>query len=288
MPAAHFSPVESLKAIVDTKCSVIYGTPTMYVDLVAKQKEMKLDLKNIEMAVSGGAIVAPKLVQDIIDILQVKQFKSVYGLSELTAVVFQSLPEEEKSFASEFVGHVSENVEAKVVDRNGIVVPFGTPGELLIRGYSTMMGYYDDEAKTKEMICPKGWLRTGDQFVLFANGYGKIVGRLKEMIIRGGENIFPKEIEQLLLLHPKVKEAHIIGLEDERMGEEVAAFIRLNDGSENLTVEDVKEFCKNDLAHFKIPKFVLCVENYPKTLSGKVQKFKFNEYFANELKNVKS
>ena len=288
MPAAHFSPTESLKAIVDTKCSVIYGTPTMYVDLVAKQKELKLDLKNIDTAVSGGAIVAPKLVDDIIGILGVKEFKSVYGLSELTAVVFQSSAADKNSLATEFVGNVSENIEAKVVDKNGDVVPFGTPGELLIRGYSTMMGYYEDDIKTKEMICSKGWLRTGDRFVLYANGYGKIVGRLKEMIIRGGENIFPKEIEEFLLTHPAVKEVHVVGLPDERMGEEVAAFIRLNVGSETLTVEAVKNFCKNDLAHFKIPKFVFCVENYPKTVSGKIQKFKFTEFFANELQKLKS
>jgi medium-chain acyl-CoA ligase, mitochondrial len=154
----------------------------------------------------------PKLIKDVENVLRVKKFRSIYGLTETTAAVFQSLADDPNDRIQESVGHLSNHMEAKVIDENGNTVPFGTPGELCLRGYSTMMGYYNDEKKTKEILGSDGWLRTGDQFVLQENGYGKVVGRLKEMIIRGGENLFPREIEDFLNTHPNILETHVVRL----------------------------------------------------------------------------
>ncbi|CAO1348241.1 unnamed protein product [Diamesa hyperborea] len=287
LPAPLHHPESSLKAIVDEKCNVIFGTPTMFVDLVAKQRELNVKIDHeIDFANTGGSICTPKLVQDVLEVLKAKKMKTVYGLTETTASVFQSRPEDDVDVAINTVGCLGDNIEAKVVDVNGKIVPFGQPGELWVRGYLTMMGYWDDKTKTDEVLDADGWFKTGDQFIIHENGYGQVVGRLKEMIIRGGENLFPREIEDFLNTHPNVAETHVIGIPDERMGEEVGAFIRLKDPSKPLTREDVKKFCSGSLAHFKIPRYVVIVENFPKTLSGKVQKFKFVEEFSEELKKI--
>ncbi|XP_017132287.1 medium-chain acyl-CoA ligase ACSF2, mitochondrial [Drosophila elegans] len=291
MPAAGFSPKDSLQAIVNEKCTVIHGTPTMYVDLVSKQKKLQVPLGRIKKAVTGGAIVSPQLIKDVRNVLGVEAVHSVYGLTESTAVIFQSLPGDDSEIVLNSVGHLQDHIEAKVVDAQGRCVPFGQPGELCVRGYTTMIGYHGDKAKTKETI-KNMWLHTGDQFILEENGYGRIVGRLKEMLIRGGENIFPKEIEDFLNSHPQIIEAHVIGVPDERLGEEVCAYVRLEEGVDpaSFTAETLKEYSKGKLAHFKVPRYVIPIDAFPKTTSGKVQKFKLVEAFkgkeSTELKAV--
>ncbi|XP_053960304.1 medium-chain acyl-CoA ligase ACSF2, mitochondrial-like [Anastrepha ludens] len=279
LPAAGFSPADSLRAIVDEKCTVIHGTPTMYVDLIKKQRELQLPLKTAKTAITGGAPCSPQLFLDIKNVLGLDHVRTVYGLTETTAVIFQSRPADSMEQILNTVGHLQDHVEVKVVDAQGHTVQFGEPGELYVRGYATMLEYYDDEQKTKETIGNNRWLKTGDQFILEADGYGRIVGRLKEMIIRGGENIFPKEIEDFLNSHPKIIETHVIGVPDERMGEECCAFVRLADGVESITREEVKEFAKGKLAHFKIPRFVIPINEFPRTTSGKIQKFKLAEEY---------
>ncbi|KAH8297914.1 hypothetical protein KR018_000615, partial [Drosophila ironensis] len=281
LPAPGFSPADSLKAIASEKCTVLHGTPTMYVDLVNAQRKLKVPLGKIKKAITGGAIVSPQLIKDVREILGVESMRSVYGLTETTAVIFQSLPGEDGDVVLNSVGYLQDHVEAKVVDAEGNCVPYGQPGELCVRGYVTMLGYHGDQEKTAECIGKDKWLRTGDQFILEANGYGRIVGRLKEMIIRGGENIFPKEIEDFLNAHPQIIEAHVIGVPDERLGEEVCAFVRLEEGvaPESFTAEALKAYSKGKLAHFKIPRFVIPVEAFPKTTSGKIQKFRLLEEF---------
>lgn len=225
--------------------------------------------------------------------------QTVFGLTELTACTFFSLKNESEKQVTETVGFVQDHLEVKVVDENGAMVPFGKPGELCVRGYSSMLGYYNDEAKTKEIISNDKWLKTGfvytvanfhffrnncrfilsDRFILQEDGYGRIVGRFKDMIIRGGENIFPKEIEDFLSTHPQIIEAQVIGVPDDRMGEEVCAFIRTTDKGSRLTQNDIKEFCRGSIAHFKVPRFVHIVNEFPRTASGKIQKFKLKEQF---------
>ncbi|KAG5674730.1 hypothetical protein PVAND_004682 [Polypedilum vanderplanki] len=287
LPAPHFSPEDALKAIVKEKCTAIYGTPTMFVDLVAKQKELKLNLPEIPIANTGGSICTPQLVKDVTGILKVKKFRSFYGLTETSAIAFQSLPEDSSQSVEDYVGTVSNNLEVKVIDRDGNLVKFGEPGELCVRGYSVMLGYWNDEVKTKEVLGEDRWLKTGDQFILNENGVGKISGRYKEMIIRGGENLFPREIEDFLNTHEDILETHVIGIPDERMGEEVGAFIRVKDKTKKLTREEIKKFCKGKLSHFKIPRYVIIVDEFPKTTSGKIQKFKFPEMYAKEIEEAK-
>lgn len=187
------------------------GLFSVFVDLISKQRELNVKLPAIHMANTAGAICTPNLVKDIQKQLNVKNIRSIYGLTETTAAVFQSLPDDSNDTLENSVGYISDHTEVKVIDGDGNAVPFGTPGELCVRGYMTLMDYFDDEVKTKEVLGTDRWFKTGDQFVLYENGYANIVGRLKEMIIRGGENIYPREIEDFLNTHPNVEEAHVIG-----------------------------------------------------------------------------
>ncbi|XP_055837759.1 medium-chain acyl-CoA ligase ACSF2, mitochondrial isoform X2 [Episyrphus balteatus] len=282
LPSDGFSPEASLRAIVDEEVTMIHGTPTMYVDLIKKQQELQLPIKTAEIAVTGGAQCSPYLLKEIKDVLKLKKVKSVFGMTELTAVCFQSMTDDDEDKILNTVGHLQDHLEAKVVDLNGDTVPFGQPGELCVRGYSVMLHYLNDEAKTKETISACRWLNTGDKFILYENGYGQIVGRLKEMIIRGGENIFPKEIEDFLGTHPNILEIHVIGVDDKRLGEEVCAYVRLHDDTKTITREDLKTFCKGKLSYFKIPKYIRVVKDFPRTTSGKIQKFKLKEAFESE------
>ncbi|XP_023301666.2 medium-chain acyl-CoA ligase ACSF2, mitochondrial [Lucilia cuprina] len=279
LPSPGFSPEHSLKASVEEKCTVIHGTPTMYVDLIKKQRELNLPLTTLKMAVTGGAPCSPQLFLDMKSVLNLQEVRTIFGMTETSASIFQSRPGDTMEQVLNTVGHIQDNIEAKVVDAEGNIVPFGQPGELLVRGYLTMLGYHGDEEKTKETIGADKWLRTGDQFVLQPDGYGRIVGRLKEMIIRGGENIFPKEIEDFLNAHDDILETHVIGVPDERMGEEICAFIRMHDSTSKIDRETVKQYCKGKLAHFKVPRYVITVDDFPKTTSGKIQKFKLIEQF---------
>ncbi|XP_055710383.1 medium-chain acyl-CoA ligase ACSF2, mitochondrial-like [Phlebotomus papatasi] len=282
LPSIVYNPDKSLLAIRNEECQVIYGTPTMYVDLVNKQREKRWDLK-AEIAVTGGALCSPQLLKDMKKELKLKKVKTIFGMTENSAVSFHTLPDDTDEQVLESVGHVQDNIEAKVIDNEGNLVPFGVPGELCVRGYFTMLGYWDDEEKTRETLGKDGWLRTGDQFVLQADGYGKIVGRLKEMIIRGGENIFPKEIENFLATCPQIAEAHIVGVPDERLGEELCAFVRLRAESGSFTENDIKDFCKGKISFHKIPRYIEIVTDFPKTLSGKIQKFKLQQQFEEKF-----
>uniref|UniRef100_A0A1B0CD98 Medium-chain acyl-CoA ligase ACSF2, mitochondrial n=1 Tax=Lutzomyia longipalpis TaxID=7200 RepID=A0A1B0CD98_LUTLO len=205
-------------------------------------------------------------------------------MSEYTGLSFSSFPEDVDEEVFHTVGYIQDHIEVKVIDPRGNVVPFGTAGELCVRGYFTMMGYWDDEEKTKEVLSADGWLRTGDQFILQPNGYGKIVGRLKEMIIRGGENIFPREIENFLATCPEINEAYIVGVPDERLGEEMCAFVHLHRGCESFTEQDIRDFCNGKIAHFKIPRYIEIVQEFPKTVSGKIQKFQLQQQFRQKEK----
>lgn len=183
----------------------------MFVDLISKQRELGISLPNINIANTAGAICTPNLVKDIQRHLNVRNVRSIYGLTETTAAVFQSQPDDSNETLENSVGYISDHTEVKVIDGNGNAVPFGQPGELCVRGYMTLMDYFNDDEKTKEVLGADRWFKTGDQFVLHENGYANIVGRLKEMIIRGGENIYPREIEDYLNTHVDVQEAHVVG-----------------------------------------------------------------------------
>ncbi|KRT83840.1 AMP-binding protein, partial [Oryctes borbonicus] len=277
LPGIAYNPNETLDAIKEERCTVIYGTPTMHVDLVDVQTKRKEDI-NPEIALTGGALCSAHLFKSMLEVLKVKKVKSIFGQTEATGVVFHSMPDDDLYLSTATIGYIGDHIEAKVIDSEGHLVPFGQPGELCVRGYVSMLGYWEDEEKTRETISKDGWLRTGDLFILEKNGYGKIIGRLKEMIIRGGENIYPKEIEDFLNTHPNILEAHVIGVPHERLGEEVCVFVRLKEGK-TLTYEQMVEFCKGEISYFKIPAHLRVLNDLPKTASGKVQKFKLKELF---------
>lgn len=270
LESRSFNPVKSMEVIAEEKCNVTYGTPTMWINLMDVQQRLNLPIQ-LSIGVTGGAPASPEYFRRIKNVLGIDNMKSIYGLTETTGITFQSLPGEDKKLMEETVGHVSDHVEVMVVDEKGKPVPFGTPGELWVRGYSTMLGYFNDEESTKKTLIEDGWLRTGDQFILYSNGYGQVIGRLKDMIIHGGENIFPKEIEDYLQTHPSVAEVHVIGAYDEIYGEEVCACVRVKEGT-SLIKDELIAFCKGKIAHFKIPRYVIFMDEYPKTVSGKVQK----------------
>ncbi|XP_029680890.1 acyl-CoA synthetase family member 2, mitochondrial isoform X2 [Formica exsecta] len=275
-----FNPIKTLKAIAQEKCAITYGTPTMWINLLEAQQQLQLPMDSLQAGIIGGAPAPSELFKRIRGLLGFNDIMSIFGLTETTAVVFQSIRGEDNHLAENTVGHLGDHVEAMVVDQNGLPVPFGKPGELWIRGYCNMLKYWNDEENTRKTLTQDGWLKTGDQFVLQENGYGVIIGRLKDMIIRGGENIFPKEIEDFLMTHPKIMQAQIIGAYDEVYGEEICACIQLSNDVK-MTKNELTDYCKGKIAHFKIPRYVHFVDEYPKTTSGKIQKFLLKKQLEN-------
>ncbi|XP_025269859.1 acyl-CoA synthetase family member 2, mitochondrial isoform X2 [Camponotus floridanus] len=269
----------SKEAIAQEKCAVTYGTPTMWVNLLKTQRWLQLPMDSLQAGFMAGAPASSELIKRIRNLLGFNDLMSLYGLTE-TAAVFQSIRGEDKYLSETTVGYLGDHVEAMVVDLNGLPVAFGKPGELWVRGYSNMLNYWNDEENTRKTLTQDGWLKTGDQFILHENGYGVIIGRLKDMLIRGGENIFPKEIEDFLMTHPKIIEAQVIGAYDEVYGDEICACIQLSDNAK-MTQNEVIDYCKGKIAHFKIPRYVHFVDDYPKTTSGKIQKFRLKEQLEN-------
>nr|XP_033466969.1 medium-chain acyl-CoA ligase ACSF2, mitochondrial [Epinephelus lanceolatus] len=273
-PSAGYDGRANLAAIESERCSFIYGTPTMYVDMINQPDLAKYDLSSAEAGIMAGSPCPPELMRKIVSVMGIKGMTIGYGTTENSPVTFLGSPTDNMERKSETVGFICDHIEAKIVDPStGELLPLGTMGEILIRGYCVMPEYWGDEAKTQECITKEGWYKTGDIGRMDGFGYCRIEGRIKDMIIRGGENIYPAEIEQFLHTHPKVKEAQVVGVEDARMGEEVCACIKLIDGEE-CTVEEIKAYCKGQIAHFKIPRYILFVTSYPLTITGKIQKHK--------------
>ncbi|KAK3930498.1 Medium-chain acyl-CoA ligase ACSF2, mitochondrial [Frankliniella fusca] len=283
LPTAGYDPARAIEAALAERCTVMTGTPTMYVDLVraVERRGPGAILHGLELAITGGAPITPELVRKMKNTLGVSRICSVYGLSETSAVVFQGTKDDTLDHTAETVGRLGEHLEAKVVDLEGRMVPFGTPGELWIRGYVNMIEYFQNEKATRETLV-NGWVRTGDKFVLYENGYGRIVGRIKDMVIRGGENIYPKEVEDAVAKHPDVAEAEVVGVPDERMGEELCACLKVRDGA-TVGALDLRKFLEGKIAKYKIPRYVLTLPDFPKTQSGKIQKFKLRQTCAELL-----
>uniref|UniRef100_A0A671Z021 Medium-chain acyl-CoA ligase ACSF2, mitochondrial n=1 Tax=Sparus aurata TaxID=8175 RepID=A0A671Z021_SPAAU len=259
------------------RCNFLYGTPTMFTDLV-NQDIHKYDLSSVE----AGAPCPPEILRKLKTDMNVKEISVVYGTTENSPVTFIGFPHDNEELKLNTVGCIMSHTEAKVVDPAGQIVPLGTPGELMIRGSCVMHGYWEDPEKTREAICPARWYRTGDTATLNNLGYCRIEGRLKDMIIRGGENIYPAEVEQFLFTHPKVLEVQVVGVKDDRLGEQVCACIRLKEG-QTSSPEEIRAFCKGQISHFKIPHYVFFVDSYPLTASGKIKKMTLKENVEKEL-----
>lgn len=287
VPAPIFKPIESLKAIAQEKCTVLYGTPTMYVDLLSSIQPLCDEIPNIKeqlrspsIALFAGAPCSPTLFNKIRDTFGVKYLISAFGMTEISPVAFLSTLNDTEEQMLNYIGYPLPHQEIKVVDKKGAIVPMGMCGEVCYRGYNLMLEYYGEDSK---IIEKDGWFASGDYFILHENGYGQVVGRIKDIIIRGGENIIPKEIEYVLQTHPDIIEAQVFGVPDERLGEIVCTSIELKPGA-SLTTEDVQNYCKGKIAHFKIPQLVDFVSTFPKTETGKIQKFMLRELFMKKYK----
>lgn len=277
-----FNPLENLKAIAEEKCTAAYGVPTMFINMLDHPEFDKFDLRSLRTGVMAGTICPMEVMKKVIDKMHMSEVTICYGMTETSPVSMQSHVDDPLEKRVSTVGRIHPHVEVKIVDPEGRIVPRGTPGELCTRGYSVMQGYWKDPAKTAEAIDAAGWMHTGDLATMDEEGYCAIVGRIKDLVIRGGENLFPREIEDFLYTHPEILEAQVVGVPDEKYGEELCAWIKPKEGS-SLTEEDIRKFCDGQISRQKIPRYIRLVEEFPMTASGKIQKFKIREMMAEEL-----
>lgn len=275
MPGPSFKADAALNSITNEKCTFLYGTPTMYIDMMHQLDKDRHDVSSVRRAVMAGAPCPPQVNKRVMTELNARRLFIMYGSTEASPVITATTPDDPLDQWIDSVGKPLEHTEVKIVDGDKKIVPVNEKGELCVRGYCVFSGYYNDEEKTREVV-HNGWYHTGDEAVMNESGRVYIHGRIKDMIIRGGENIYPKEIEDFLYTHHAVEEVQVVGVPDERLGEQVCAWIKLKSGC-NPCEEDIKDFCKGKLSHFKIPRYILFVDSFPKTISGKVQKFKMRE-----------
>ena len=281
-PSDAFDPLEVLRAVEAERCTVLYGVPTMFIAELDHPEFARFDLSSLRTGTMAGSPCPIEVMRRVIGEMHMEEVTIAYGMTETSPVSFQSATDDPIERRVSTVGRVHPHVEVKVVNQDGKVVPSGETGELLTRGYSVMRGYWNDEEKTGEAIDGAGWMHTGDQATIDAEGYCNIVGRIKDMVIRGGENVYPREIEEFLYRYPKVQDVQVIGVPDEKYGEELCAWIKLRDG-EDTNADEIKAFCKDQIAHFKVPRYVRFVDEFPMTVTGKIQKFKMRETTIAEL-----
>jgi fatty-acyl-CoA synthase len=281
-PGEAFEPDAVLKAVEYERCTSLYGVPTMFIAELASPDFKRRDLSSLRTGIIAGASVPMELMRRVIADMHMEQVVIGYGMTETSATIMITSPTDPVERRVSTVGKVVPHVEAKVVDQYSEIVPRGQVGEICVRGYSVMLGYWEDPQKTAEAIDADGWMHTGDLGTIDQDGYGKIVGRLKELVIRGGENISPAEIEEFLHRHSQVEMAQVVGVPDEKYGEELCACIKLKMGQQ-LSEGELRLFCRDQIAHFKIPRYVRFVEAFPMTASGKVQKYLLAEQSAREL-----
>ncbi|XP_056153222.1 medium-chain acyl-CoA ligase ACSF2, mitochondrial [Lampris incognitus] len=276
-PSTAYDGRANLAAMESERCTMIYGTPTMYVDMLNHPELAKFDLSSVEGGVMAGSPCPPEITRKVISTMGIKELVIAYGTTENSPVTFCGSLKDDLERKTETVGYIINHLEAKIVNpTTREIVPLGMQGELMIRGHCVMLEYWNEETKTNECITKDRWYKTGDIATMDEYSYCRIEGRIKDMVIRGGENIYPAEIEQFLHTHPKIKEAQVVGVKDERMGEEICACIKLLVGEE-CTEEEIKAFCKGKIAHFKIPRYITFMDNYPLTVTGKIQKHKLRE-----------
>ncbi|AGL01229.1 acyl-CoA synthetase (AMP-forming)/AMP-acid ligase II [Desulfoscipio gibsoniae DSM 7213] len=277
VPVEKFDPAKVLETVEVEKCTAVHGVPTMFIAELEEMKNKKYNTASLRTGVMAGAPCPTEVMKAVVNTMGASEICITYGQTEASPGITMTRTDDPIELRVSSVGRALPNVEVKVVDPDtGREVPPGIQGELCTRGYHVMKGYYNMPEATESAIDKDNWLHTGDLAIMDENGYCKITGRLKDMIIRGGENIYPREIEEFLYTHTKVRDVQIVGVPSQKYGEEVAAFIQLKDGT-SATVEEFKEFCTGKISRFKIPKFFIFVDEYPTTASGKIQKFRLRE-----------
>ena len=281
-PGEGFDPLSTLETIAAERCTAVYGVPTMFIAEMDHPDFGKFDLTSLRTGMMAGSPCPIEVMKRAFSLMHLTEIVIGYGMTETSPASFASATDDPIERRVSTVGRILPHVEAKVIDAEGRIVPRGTAGELLTRGYLVMLGYWNDEEKTREAIDAAGWMHTGDLATIDDEGYCNIVGRIKDMVIRGGENVYPREIEEFLYRHPKIQDVQVIGVPDSRYGEELCAWVRLRDG-EIATAEEIRGFCQGQIAHYKVPRYVKFVDDFPMTVTGKIQKFLIRQQMIEEL-----
>jgi fatty-acyl-CoA synthase len=281
-PSAGFDASASLGAIAAERCTAIHGVPTMFISMLDDPYFGRHDLSSLRTGIMAGAPCPVELMRRVIKDMHLQEITIGYGMTETGPLSTQTLPQDPENLRVTSVGRPLPHTEIKVVDDAGAIVPRGVAGELCTRGYCVMREYWNDPERTAADIDAAHWIRSGDIAIMDTNDYLSIVGRTKDMLIRGGENIYPREIEEFLYSHPKIEQAEVVGVPDEKFGEEICAWVRLYE-ADSLTEDELRDYCRGKLAHFKIPRYIRFVEDFPMTVTGKVQKFMIREHMAAEL-----
>lgn len=282
VPGEGFDPLLTLRTVQDERCTGLHGVPTMFIAELEHPRFPEFDLTSLRTGIMAGSPCPVEVMKKVVEQMHMDQVTIAYGMTETSPVSFQTTPDDPLERRVDSVGRVHPHVEVRIVDGDGNVVPRGVTGELHTRGYSVMKGYWNDPARTAEVLDAGGWMRTGDLATIDEDGYCRVVGRLKDMLIRGGENIYPREIEEFLHGHPAIADVQVFGVPDAKFGEEVCAWIRLGEGRE-LSAEEVRAYCRARIAYYKVPRYVEFVDGFPMTITGKVQKYLMREEMAQRL-----
>ena len=284
IPSPAFDPAATLRAVQDERCTSLYGVPTMFIAELSVPDFADYDLSSLRTGIMAGSPCPVEVMKQVIERMSMTEVGICYGMTETSPVSTQTRADDSLDRRVSTVGRVGPHLEVKVIDpATGVTVPRGTPGELCTRGYSVMLGYWEQPDKTGEAVDSARWMHTGDLAVMDEEGYLAITGRIKDMVIRGGENVYPREIEEFLHTHPDILDAQVIGVPDAKYGEELMAWVRLRPGVPALTAESLREFCTGKLAHYKIPRYVHIVDDFPMTVTGKVRKVEMREAAAQIL-----
>ena len=282
-PAETFEPEATLQACAEERCTSLYGVPTMFIAELGLERFPEYELGSLRTGIMAGSPCPIEVMKRVNDEMGIDEISIAFGQTEMSPVATQVRPDDSLEHRCETVGQVMPHTEIKIIDpESGRVVPRGEPGEFCARGYLVMRGYWNDPERTAEAVDPQRWMHTGDLATMDEHGLVRIVGRIKDMVIRGGENVYPREIEEFLYTHPAIGDVQVIGVPDQRYGEELMAWVILRPGA-SLSEDEVKAFCKGQIAHFKIPRYVKFVDSFPMTVTGKVQKFKMREVATEEL-----
>ncbi len=281
-PGEGFDPKATLECVAEERCTALYGVPTMFVAELNHPDFARFDLTSLRTGIMAGSPCPIEVMRRTISDMHMREVTICYGMTETSPVSFQTSHDDPLERRVGTVGRIHPHVEVKIVDAEGRIVAPGVPGELCTRGYSVMLGYWGDVEKTDEAVDAAGWMHTGDLATLDGEGYCNIVGRIKDMVIRGGENVYPREVEEYLYRHPKIADVQVIGVPDDKMGEELCAWVKLKPG-EHAVAEEIQAFCKGQIAHYKIPRYIRFVDSFPMTVTGKVQKYLMREAMMREL-----
>jgi fatty-acyl-CoA synthase len=281
-PSEAFDPVAVLETVSRERCTGLYGVPTMFIAELDHPRFKEFDLSTLRTGIMAGSPCPIEVMKRVIRDMHMAEVTICYGMTETSPVSFQSSADDPIERRVSTVGRIHPHVEVKIIDGEGRIVPSGTPGELCTRGYSVMQRYWNDPEQTAEAIDAGHWMHTGDLATIDEEGYCNIVGRIKDMVIRGGENIYPREIEEFLYRHPKVQDVQVIGVPDRKYGEELCAWVKVKAGAE-ATAEEIRSFCEGQIAHYKIPRYIKFVDSFPMTVTGKIQKYLMREQMMREL-----